>query len=681
MAEPQIQGNKVKALRIGQRLMAGAKSFGKGIRSTVDTSRQVILQSARKIKADQKIINTENKKQERFEDNVREETERRQRSLTKGAYAVGGAAKKLTEKVLVDPMKALWNIIAAWAIRNLPKLIEEARKFIKKMRIVVASIRKAISAAGNLFKGWLSYGQAWLRNMVTFDWDDSKGRLKAAEQEMEDSQTELQESWDTIYNVWGKEEEELDKMLEFLDSERAAREAADAVTSGVALPQTPAFGEGSRDTAPAPVGGGGGGSTRTGKVGALLDTISYAEGTPSYGTIYGGAVVPELAAGELTVGEVLTMQRTGKVRGRDAGYKRDGHDSDATGRYQFMSYVLKEEAEIQGISLSTKFTPELQDKMILARLARMRGVTESKIEKEGLSRDVIDRLAPEFASFPNLIGPDAKGRVGTNTSYYGQGGKSEGALTANFEQNLQSNVGTPPPQAGAASAVSPSAGSGSISSSGSTTNTNNLRAGDVVGGFQVTSGFGLRGAPTAGASTNHGGVDVGTPQGTYLAFDVDVEIIAAGTYGGYGMLIDAWSESLRIQFRCAHMSQILCKPGQRIRAGTPVGRTGGKPGTPGAGTSTGPHLHFEVSNQKGSANYGGSKSASMLAKYAKHLILSSTKPKPRSQSQNQSLKPASFASGVKQKAEELWSELSSRRTNGRKTDNNTVILNQKTYVK
>ena len=171
---------------------------------------------------------------------------------------------------------------------------------------------------------------------------------------------------------------------------------------------------------------------------ALLDTIAYAEGTEgSYGTIYGGAVVPELAAGELTVQEVLDMQKTGKVRGRDAGYKKDGYDSDATGRYQFMSYVLEEEIEKQGISLSEKFTPELQDRLILGRIARMRGVTAEMIEKEGLSENVIDRLAPEFASFPNLFGPDAQGRTGTNTSYYGQGGKTKEDLMQMYDQNLK----------------------------------------------------------------------------------------------------------------------------------------------------------------------------------------------------------------------------------------------------
>ena len=178
----------------------------------------------------------------------------------------------------------------------------------------------------------------------------------------------------------------------------------------------------------------GGGRTK-----ALLDTIAYAEGTgASYGTIYGGAVVPELEAGDLTVAEVLKMQKTGKVRGRDAGYKKDGYNSDATGRYQFMSYVLEEEVRKQKIDKSEKFTPALQDKLILGRISRVRGVTPEMIESEGLSNNVIDRLAPEFASFPNLMGPDAKGNVGTNTSYYGQGGKSAEQLKSNYDANLAS---------------------------------------------------------------------------------------------------------------------------------------------------------------------------------------------------------------------------------------------------
>jgi muramidase (phage lysozyme) len=155
----------------------------------------------------------------------------------------------------------------------------------------------------------------------------------------------------------------------------------------------------------------------------LLNTISWAEGTgKGYGVVYGGGISPELAEGKMTISQVLKFMETSPL------YKRDRYNSDATGRYQFMSYTLREEAKKQGIPFDTLWTPELQDKMILSRLATMRGVTAEMIEKEGMSDNIIDRLAPEFASFPNLIGPDSKGRVGTNTSYYGQGGKSAEAI-------------------------------------------------------------------------------------------------------------------------------------------------------------------------------------------------------------------------------------------------------------
>ncbi len=41
-----------------------------------------------------------------------------------------------------------------------------------------------------------------------------------------------------------------------------------------------------------------------------------------------------------------------------------------------------------------------------------------------------------------------------------------------------------------------------------------------------------------------------------------------------------------------HLSSFLVESGQKVVAGTPIARSGGRPGTPGAGFSTGPHLHF-----------------------------------------------------------------------------------------
>ena len=155
----------------------------------------------------------------------------------------------------------------------------------------------------------------------------------------------------------------------------------------------------------------------------MLDAIAFAEGTTgSYGTLYGGRVIDELAAGNMSIAEVLKMQKSKMYKGESV--YGSGYDSNATGRYQFMSYVLEEEIGKQGVDPSELFTNEMQDRLILNRISRMRGVTPELLVAEGMSDKVIDMLAPEFASFPNLIGPDAQGRVGTNTSYYGQGGKT-----------------------------------------------------------------------------------------------------------------------------------------------------------------------------------------------------------------------------------------------------------------
>jgi muramidase (phage lysozyme) len=162
---------------------------------------------------------------------------------------------------------------------------------------------------------------------------------------------------------------------------------------------------------------------------ALLKAISFAEGTErGYGIIFGGANVPELERGELTISQVLEMQKTGIVKGRTAGYKKDKYNSDATGKYQFMSYTLREEAENQGVSLNEKFTPEMQDRLILGRITRFRGVTPELLKREGLSARVASMLAPEFASFPTLLGG----------SYYGQPSKKLSSIQQVYKQSLSS---------------------------------------------------------------------------------------------------------------------------------------------------------------------------------------------------------------------------------------------------
>jgi len=138
-------------------------------------------------------------------------------------------------------------------------------------------------------------------------------------------------------------------------------------------------------------GGGGGGdifedvTADTPQERALLRTIRGAEGTGGkggYGKIFGGAVVPELEQGKLTIEEAAKMSETGKLPerlgGRSVPYgKYNGRVSGATGAYQFMPSTMREAARRAGIPLDTPLTPAVQDQLGLSNV-RATGVDPTK---------------------------------------------------------------------------------------------------------------------------------------------------------------------------------------------------------------------------------------------------------------------------------------------------------------
>lgn len=83
--------------------------------------------------------------------------------------------------------------------------------------------------------------------------------------------------------------------------------------------------------------------------------------------------------------------------------------------------------------------------------------------------------------------------------------------------------------------------------------------------------------------------DVGTPiraaAGGYVAWTKQGKM-----YGNYIMLIHPGNFATVY----GHLTRFNCKPGTYVERGDIIGFTGGMPGMPGAGLSTGPHLHFEV---------------------------------------------------------------------------------------
>lgn len=116
----------------------------------------------------------------------------------------------------------------------------------------------------------------------------------------------------------------------------------------------------------------------------------------------------------------------------------------------------------------------------------------------------------------------------------------------------------------------------------------------------ITSPFGPRdNSQNPQISSNHKGIDFGTPSGTALTAITEGVVSKIGNEAkGYGQWIEVKHEDGTAS-RYAHMSQINVTRGQKVTAGQVLGRSGGKKGQTGAGNSTGAHLHFEILDEKG----------------------------------------------------------------------------------
>ena len=113
-----------------------------------------------------------------------------------------------------------------------------------------------------------------------------------------------------------------------------------------------------------------------------------------------------------------------------------------------------------------------------------------------------------------------------------------------------------------------------------------------ISGGKITSPFGQRTHPVTGAQQSHAGVDIaiqkGTPVKAPISGKVTQAVMSDNACGGTIAISNG-----KIQHRFCHCSKIDVKVGQEVTQGDIVGLTGGAKGDPGAGTSTGPHLHWE----------------------------------------------------------------------------------------
>jgi murein DD-endopeptidase MepM/ murein hydrolase activator NlpD len=103
----------------------------------------------------------------------------------------------------------------------------------------------------------------------------------------------------------------------------------------------------------------------------------------------------------------------------------------------------------------------------------------------------------------------------------------------------------------------------------------------------ITSTFGTRFHPLLNYSRKHMGIDLRARYGTKVMAAADGVVVSSGYQGGYGKIV-VIDHGYGYQTRYAHNSRLLVQRGQKVKKGQVISLSGS------SGTSTGPHLHYEV---------------------------------------------------------------------------------------
>lgn len=138
----------------------------------------------------------------------------------------------------------------------------------------------------------------------------------------------------------------------------------------------------------------------------------------------------------------------------------------------------------------------------------------------------------------------------------------------------------------------PNFGTDTVTESGKTIENNSKEAMKwPTEGTNITSNYGPRNSPTAGASSNHKGIDIEVPEGTkvYACEDGKITTATSSSSAGNYVVIDHGNG---YKSKYMHNSELKVKVGDKVKKGDVIALSGN------TGTSTGAHLHFQIENDE-----------------------------------------------------------------------------------
>ena len=204
-------------------------------------------------------------------------------------------------------------------------------------------------------------------------------------------------------------------------------------------------------------------------------------------------------------------------------------------------------------------------KELLAKAAELEGLYEEWEKEES---DLLDEIAQKEKEYTEAKNREWAAHMAT-------------ATTAPKPTSKPSSGSS-----GSSGGSSSSGGSGSSSGSSAPASGGSWRV--PCSYVKLTSAFGLRDAPTAGASTNHQGVDLAGPEGTpiYASRGGTVTTATFGKSAGYYVTINHGDGFSSVYM---HMTHYVVSKGATVSQGQLIGYMGS------TGVSTGSHLHFGIS--------------------------------------------------------------------------------------
>ena len=455
------------------------------------------------------------------------------------ASTIGGVFKRQAKAVASSTkgflgriMDFLGTLLVGWLLTNLPSIITMAQELIARIQRLYTIVTGFFNNTVNLFRGFGNLLSAVGKNILTFDFTDSKGRVESSLKDLggtfEDMQSQFDEGFKLLTTSLGE----------------GVVSGEDAAPFGTQYPNE------SMQEQPS-----GGTSGSGGKWKPLLDVISSVESSTDkknngYDAQNGAPRGVRPGLSKMTIGEIA----------RDA--------PGASGRYQQMPQFLLGRAKAAGFNENTVFSPQVQDVLAIKQIegrggnAWLAGKMSTETFMQGLSQ--------EWAALPNAYG---------NFYYKNQ----SSSLKPEKIKAVLEQVKSSPTPVQTTSITSPSSARGITTAVRDEINVAGPSGGTPRVGLTPGQGFGA-----ARKGRMHEGIDIGTSgqRGYYVSFRSSGKVVFAGVAGGYGNCVDIVTSNGTC-YRFAHLAKIMVRNGESYN-----GQTIGEIGNSGAGS--GIHLHYEV---------------------------------------------------------------------------------------